>query len=214
MHHINYVQIIFSFIIMINPIILTSFFLSITKEYSNKERYLIATTCFIASLIIIIGFIFLGDYILKLFSINIDDLYIAGGLLFLIVGMSMVLGKGNESHFPKKDSLNIGQEREDCKTLGVVPLAVPMASGPGTIVFAIVYARQCETLESRTLLIVIVIAVMLVAWICMIFATRLGKLMGKAGQAVLSRLMGLLLVAIASNMIIHGIKQAFHLLGK
>jgi multiple antibiotic resistance protein len=204
MDNINYMQIIFSFLIMINPVILTSFFLSITKDYTNKEK------CFIASLVIIIGFVFLGNFLLKLFSINIYDLYIAGGLLFIVVGMSMVLGKGNESNSPKKDGAGMPIQREDCRTLGVVPLAVPMASGPGTIVFAIVYAGQCETVVSRSLLILIIVCVMILAWICMLFATKLGQMMGKAGQAVVSRLMGLLLMAIASNMIIHGIKQAFH----
>jgi len=212
MENISYIQIIFSFLIMVNPVVLTSFFLSITKDYTNKEKYLIATTCLVASLIIVIGFVFLGDYILQLCGININDLYIAGGLLFLIIGLSMVLGKGNESHFSKKDNEGVQLEREDCKTLGVVPLAVPMAAGPGTIVFAIVYARQCETFESRSLLILIIVAVMIIAWICMLSAARLGQLMGKAGQAVVSRLMGLLLVAIASNMIIHGIKHAFGLI--
>ncbi len=211
MHNINYIQIFCSFIIMANPLVLTSFFLSITKDYTNKEKDVIATTCLIASFIIVVGFVFLGSYILKLCGITINDLYIAGGLLFLIIGLSMVLGKGNESHYSKKDNEGIQSDREDCKTLGIVPLAVPMVSGPGTIVFAIVYARECETIGSRSLLILIILAVLLIAWVCMLFSSRLGKFMGKAGQAVVSRLMGLLLVAIASNMVIHGIKSAFKL---
>jgi len=205
---VTYIQIFFSFFIMMNPLLMTSFFLSVSEGFTDKEKKQIANTCLFATVIILILCVFIGTEILYLFGITINDLSIAGGILFTVIGISMVMGKGTDIKYTK-DEHKEAIAKEASTSLGVVPLAIPLTAGPGTILFAIVYAGQCTTAINKAYLLGIIIVMALLVWLCMLAASSISKVMGKTGLSVLTRLMGLILLSIGMHILVSGIRGSF-----
>jgi len=189
------ITVFIGFFAIMNPIANTAAFAGLAGEKSKAEQRRIATKALLITFFIILSFSFLGKAIFHLFGITIDALRVTGGILVFIVGYHMLNGHGSKLH---------SAESDDESDLAVSPLAVPLLAGPGTIATAMNYSASGGMMGILTT--VSVFAVLcLITFICFIFSSNILSVIGKSGLSIITRLMGLILAVIGTQMIIFGL---------
>lgn len=168
-------------------------YLSLTQRLSRTERKSIVNTSMLVALIVALVFVFLGQGIFKFLGISIFDFRIAGGLVLLLVSLADLLGGPDTLH-----------QRSLSGSTGVVPLAVPLITGPGVLTTLIL---QVGSFGYVVTLIALLVNYLL-AWLILRKADRVTSLVGKDGTVVISKIAALLLAAIAVAMIRGGIFEA------
>jgi len=189
------ITVFMGFFAIMNPIANTAAFSGLVGNKSKLEQRKIATKALLITFFIILSFSILGKAIFHLFGITIDALRITGGILVFIVGYHMLNGHGSKLH---------SAEDEYESDLAVSPLAVPLLAGPGTIATAMNYSASGGMIGILTT--VSVFAVLcLITFFCFIYSSNILSVIGKSGLSIVTRLMGLILAVIGTQMIIVGI---------
>ena len=152
----------------------------------------------IASLILII-FVFSGWAIMEFFSISIESLKIAGGLLMLIISIDILFGRRSREYYEKK-----GRESIDIDSIAVFPLALPLYSGPGAITAVVVLSSNAD-LMGKILVVVSIIVIYIMVRITHIYAISILKILGKSGADIIARVMAIILAALSVEFIMSGI---------
>ena len=194
--------------VIVDPIGNIMVFLSLTEDKGPGERKRIAKrTAIFGSLILLVSAIF-GDYILSFFQITVDSLRVIGGLLLLAIAMDMMHGKmSREGHTPEE--VNESGERDD---ISFFPMAVPMLAGPGAITTAIVLMNAAESIPFKATVLISIILVFLICQILFGFSEGIHRVLGVTGSMVITRLMGLILGAIAVQLITTGLWNIYLML--
>jgi multiple antibiotic resistance protein len=190
---------------IMNPFGNIAIFLSITADRSAAERSRIATMTAAAVLVTLLVAAVLGEEILALFDITVGSFRIAGGIIILILALSMLHAQQSGVHHSAQEE-DAGRTKDNP---AVFPLAIPMIAGPGSMATVILYAQHAHgLLETATLgaVIVLLCGVLLVA---LHAADRMSAFLGTTGLNVLTRLMGMLLAAIAVEMMVGGLTDLF-----
>lgn len=185
---------------IMNPVGNIGVFASLTEGRSREEGRHAALICAISSAITLLIVTWAGDIVLKFFGISVDSLRVAGGLIVLLIGLSMLAN--NDAHRHTKP------ERDDAKTrpsVGVVPLAIPIVAGPGTMATVLVVPHHLGVLGKLEISAVILAISVLVA-VLFSLARPIADRLGTAGMAVVTRLMGMILATIAVGMLTVGLK--------
>lgn len=188
-----------------NPIGNLAIFASLTGDKSLLEKRQIAFVAGIAILIILIIVTWSGDLLLKAFGIDIASFEIAGGLIIALMGISMLHAKTSGIH-------HTPDEHEDAKTkqsVAVVPIAIPLVAGPGAITTIIVNTHQFPTIEDKVFISCVSIGIALILWLAFYFSAPVSRLLGVSGINIVTRIMGIILTAIAFGMIANGFKALF-----
>ncbi|MEX2720402.1 MAG: MarC family protein [Candidatus Wukongarchaeota archaeon] len=176
--------------VMLNAIGTVPIFLSLTDGSSPLERREIAKKSAIVAGSIVLVFIFLGKYILEFFHIKTEDFFVAGGLILLILALDFTTGKNVvRSYTVKKEEL------------AVVPLGTPLLAGPGTITMSIILTYDYGPFITA----LAAIANGVIAWLILKYSDLVIRKIGSSGINAASRVLGLLLAAIAVSMIRRGI---------
>jgi len=191
-----------------NPFSLLGVYLEITEKFNRdfKKKLLIAMT--VAVNIILFSFLFGGEIILNFFGINMAGFTAAGGILIFLMGISMVRAKNPEPHHK-------AEEREDAKmsenpsSVGVVPLALPILAGPGTISVVINNAHTHSDFNGYFAISIGIILASIIVYIVFRFGDIISKKIGRTGLNIITRVMGLMLMALALDMMARGIMQLF-----
>ena len=204
MHHwSDHVQYVTAILVILNPLGCLPIFLSITSGQSDRRRNITGTTAATTVALVLVLSILAGDKVLRLFGINLPCFQVGGGILVLLMAVSMLHARHSRlSQTPEERRVAV--ERE---SVGVVPLGMPLLAGPGSISTAIIYANK--TVDSRDTSFLIVISVMAAGavWIVFRLGKPIGRAMGPAGINILTRLMGLILSAVAVKFITDGLAQ-------
>ena len=187
--------------VIVNPIGNVMVFLSLTEDRGFDEKKRIAKkTAIFGSLVLLIFAIF-GDFILSFFQITVDSLRVIGGILILAIAMDMMQGrKPRAKHTPEE--VKESGERDD---ISFFPLAVPMLAGPGAITTAIVLMKTAETLSFKVIVLISIILTFLITGILFRMSEQIHRVLGVTGSMVITRLMGLVLGAIAVQFITLGL---------
>lgn len=203
MEDVNYyIKIFIAIIVLVNPMEGIPLFLSKTSGLSNKEKVpIIRKTSFAVFTILIIS-LYLGRYLLEFFGIGIPAFTLAGGVIIFLISLEMVLGKStsgdkNTPVDPDENPLNIA----------VVPLAIPLLAGPGPISSVILYGSKSSGLKGDLILTGIVFLVAVGVAVSLNAASRMDRFLGKTGINVLTKVTGLLIAAIAVQLIFSGLDQ-------
>lgn len=194
-----------------NPITCTAMFLSMTPDDSEAERRRIAIKTSIAVFVIMLASVWLGRYILDLFGISEDAFRTAGGLIVVMIGMTMLMPKdeGGGAHKLTDDEHAEAIEKKD---ISVVPMAMPMIAGPGLIVTLISFAHLSKsTLDLGILSVVCVVYTLSIA-VCLYYSGIITKFLSDSAMTITSRVMGLLLMAIGVQMLQMGLMGLFPVL--
>ncbi len=201
MHWSQYVKIFTALLAILNPFGAIPVFLAITGQSSEAERKKLTRTVGISVAIILSVSTLIGERLLDFFGISIASFQVGGSILLFLMAVSMmhaedVFSKGT----PEEAAAAIAREG-----VAVVPLAIPLLAGPGSISTIIVYTNLSDSWTHRALIILCSMLAAFVTWVVLRTATRLGNFLGKIGLNVASRLMGLLLAAIAIELFTKGI---------
>jgi multiple antibiotic resistance protein len=186
---------------MMNPIGNVGVFAGMTTDRSRTEATQIAWTCAAAIAITLLIMAWSGSLMLDFFGITVDSLRAAGGIIVLLIGLQMLFNKSG--HKESYAELEDAQSRE---SIAVVPLAIPLVAGPGTMVTVLVAAQQHPSVLSKVEISVIVVVLAALTGLLFSFAAPIAKRLGKAGIGVVTRIMGMILTAIAMGLLTSGLK--------
>ena len=184
---ILFLQSLITLLAILDPIGNIPIFSSLTSKLSKKERISTVNKSVIIATFILLGFGFFGEYLLILLGITMNDLKLIGGLILLIFSIDYVLGR-NTNYLDKNSETN----------LAVFPLAIPILAGPGSISLVLV-------MSGLFLKFFVIIISIFVCWCSIRLGSGLLKFLGKDGTQAISRIMGLLIGAVAIKLIREGI---------
>lgn len=199
----EYTKLLIGLIALTNPLGAIPVLGSLMANFEPKEKSRavnVSTFTFAVTLIIAL---FLGTTILSLFGITIAAFRIAGGIMFLFYALEM-LGLIQISSSSSTDLSS-----EISKSIGVTPVGIPLLAGPGAISTIIVYGTFHDSLEHRILVTGVILTVALIVYFTFRFSLLTGSGLGKTGTAIMNKVMGLLLAAIAIEFILDGIVAHF-----
>jgi multiple antibiotic resistance protein len=187
---------------VLNPIGTVPIFVGLTQDDTKKERSRISLWTAINVFIILIVSFLIGQYVLIFFGISIDALRIAGGIIIVNSGFSLLSGKFTKKRGISKKAETDAQKRND---IALTPLAIPMLAGPGSISLLIAfYQEHNETME----IIVSSFAILSIAFTIFIIlrsAHYLAKILGASGIVAISRIIGFIVIAIGIQYIVSAI---------
>jgi multiple antibiotic resistance protein len=195
---------------ILNPFGALPVLISLTAGYSKEDiAYVVRKSSIYAGLILTF-FVIFGDILFEIFGIGIDAFQIGGGIILAFVAMNMIFGQPHKERATSQELTEIEQK----ENISIVPLAIPLLAGPGAISTVITIASSAHTLFYHVLLLLSIVLACLGVFIVLKSADKITKILGKIGINILSRLMGILLMALSMQFIIKGIQIAFPILEK
>ncbi|MDE3020892.1 MAG: NAAT family transporter [Pseudomonadota bacterium] len=197
----HYFKIFIALVVIVNPVGAVPVFLSVTDGQNATQRSLTARLTGISVACVLVIACLTGESILKFFGINLASFRVGGGLLIMLMAIHMMQAKTS----PSRQTPEEVREAEDRESVAVVPLAIPLLSGPGAITTAILYADREHNILGLTILIGSSLLVGLFVWLVLLLADPVSRWLGHTGINIATRLMGLLLAAIAVEFITQGI---------
>jgi len=193
------IQAFVTLFVIMDPPGATPIFLALVKDQPARKRIRMAWQGAGVSLIVIVTFAIFGKFILDYLHISVEALQGAGGLLLLLISLELLTGKDNS-----------GDKTKDVN-VALVPLGTPLLAGPGAIVTTIVFVQHAYTLEMKLALAAAIVAVHVAIGLTLMFSTKVVGLIKESGVTLIARIAGLLLAAIAVEMIVQSIKGFFEL---
>jgi multiple antibiotic resistance protein len=188
--------------VTIDPPGLAPLFLAITAGMSRSERRQIGLRASIIAFGILLLFALAGTGILGVFGISIHSFRIAGGLLLFVIAFEMIFERRQERHVRSAER---AVTQDEVRNIAVFPLAIPLIAGPGAISATILLSGTQGPAIGRVALIVIVAAILLITWGVFLLAERIDGLLGVTGRIVLTRLLGVILAALAVQFVADGV---------
>lgn len=189
-----------SFFTLTNPLGTMPVFLTMTQGMTEAERRSVVTRATLTAFIIIMIFTFGGQFLFWFFGISTNGFRIAGGVIIFKIGFDMLQAR----YTPMK------LKNEEIKTyandISITPLGIPMLCGPGAIANAIVLMQDASTLGMKCVLVGSIAFIYLLTYFILRASTRLVNVMGETGNNVMMRLMGLILMVIAVECFVGGLK--------
>lgn len=204
MELLNYFIVIFTALFFtIDSLGVMPIFISLTANMSPSYQQKMAKKAAIIAFIILFLFAVTGTFIMDAFGVSVPAFRIAGGILLLLLAIDMVLSNPEPpkpTSTPKKD-------------ISVFPLAVPLLSGPAGITLLILFTKQANGMIIKQILIILALLLnMIICWIVLMFANKISNFLGESGVNVLTKIFGILLTALACQLFIDGVREAFHIL--
>lgn len=194
------------FFAIMNPFLVLPLFLSLTESDTAAEQRKQAAKIAIYSAIFCAVILLGGQAALSLFGISVDDFRVAGGIVLMMIALGMLNGTGSTAHTGTPAEQSSQRKVDD---VSFYPMTFPMIVGPGTITTLIVFAGQAKD-AAGWMAVVLALAIVLIAMaIVLWFAGAIGRHMSQTLRTIMTRLMGMILAAIAIEMIAAGAKALF-----
>jgi multiple antibiotic resistance protein len=191
-----------SLLALINPVGAVPFFLSLTSGQSDAERRRTIRVASISVFCVIAVTTVLGQQIIGFFGISVGSLQVGGGIIMLLMAINMLNAQIGNTRSTAEER----DEAESKNSIAVVPLAIPLLTGPGSISTVIVYAASAHHWYDRIGLVVIGAALAAVCFLSLRLAEPIARWVGQTGINIGTRLMGLMLSALAVEFIVDGLK--------
>ena len=189
-----------SFFTLTNPLGTMPVFLTMTNGLSDNERKHIIKRATIVSVMILIAFTLCGQFLFKFFGISTNGFRIAAGFIILKIGYDMLQARYSSAKL-KEDEI-----KAYVNDISITPLSIPMLCGPGAIANGIILMSDATTWELKATLIVTIIIVYIISYVILRLSTKLVRIIGETGNNVMMRLMGLILMVIAVECFVGGLK--------
>ncbi|MDD4097675.1 MAG: MarC family protein [Lentisphaeria bacterium] len=183
---------------LLTPFFVLGTFLTLTAGSDHALKQRLAVRIAAGAAIVTLVIFFYGTWIMKLFGITVDAFRTGSGVLLLLVAISLVYGTQNPKTELQKDNL---------MDLAVVPLAVPITAGPATLGTLMVMGLETPLVIGKIITATALIAAIASIGVMLFFSERIEKMLGRASISILSKLTGLILCAIAAQMIVIGVRQ-------
>ena len=198
-----------TFLVIIDPPGCAPIFASLTRGATAVQRRSMAIRSSIIAWAILMFFALLGRPMLHALGISLASFRIAGGIMLFFIALDMVFERRTERREKRAEEVQRTPEIED---ISVFPMAIPMIAGPGSIASAMLWVSRADTpLQTITVLAAITV-VMLLTMITLLAAAPLMRLIGEKVEAMITRILGVILAALATQFIVDGLKQSFPIL--
>jgi multiple antibiotic resistance protein len=195
-----------SVLFIVDPIAVIPTYLVITRDETPLQRRRTALRACIAAALLLIAFGLAGKFIFQILGITMPAFRIAGGAILWIVAMDMLQAKRSTQE--STPEIEEGTVKED---VALTPLAMPMLAGPGAISTIMVLAGQARTLPQSIVVYLSIVLTAAVCWLTLRIGERLMTRMGQTGIRVMTRIMGLLLAALAAQFVLTGVREGMSL---
>ena len=194
--------------LVIDPIGLAPAFIAITQGLDYAQKRALAVRASVIAGVILIVTALLGNWLLAQLRIGLSAFQISGGILLFGVATRMIFGERMRQESRDAETA----AREKIADLAAFPLAIPLIAGPGAITATLLLASRTGGNPLWLLaLVLIIVVVALASAISFVLAGQLSRILGRTGNIVLARLLGILLAAFAAQFVMDGIRDAFHL---
>ncbi|MDK2125517.1 YchE family NAAT transporter [Parachitinimonas caeni] len=192
-----------SLLVIINPIGAIPIFISLTSHQSDKERKrTIRLAAFaVAAVLTVTGLI--GERVIALFGISIASFQVGGGILILLVAITMLNAQVGGSKQTSEERV----EAEHKPSIAVVPLAIPLLAGPGAMSTVIIHAQKATHWYDFVYLVLSAGGIGIICWLSLKMAAPISRILGQTGINIATRIMGLLLAAISVEFMVDGLTQ-------
>ncbi|MES1983281.1 MAG: MarC family protein [Pseudomonadota bacterium] len=201
LHWEDYAKIFMALMVIVNPLSAIPLFVSMTAGNTADERKNIARVASISVGVVLVVAALLGQPMLLFFGITIASFKVGGAILILLMAISMMYATtGREKQTPEE-----AKAAEVKENIAVVPLAIPLLSGPGAISTTIIYATERSSPAHLVALIACCTMVAVATWIALRVAEPVSRMLGETGVNIAIRLMGLLLAAVAVEIFTSGL---------
>jgi multiple antibiotic resistance protein len=190
--------------VIIDPIALVPIFISITHRQEPQERQKIALRAVLLSAVVLGGFLVFGQFLLTALGVSLSAFQIGGGLVLLIVGLQMVLEQ-QQNNDPEKSATPIGD-------VAVFPLAIPFIAGSGAIMSVVLLTDNDKFgVSDQAITAGIMLGILGFTYLILMQSEGIQKLLGETGANIITRIIGLIVVAIAIQTMLTGIRNFFNL---
>ncbi|HST36305.1 MAG TPA: MarC family protein [Allosphingosinicella sp.] len=194
-----------TFLVVIDPPGCAPIFASVTKGADARHRRAMAFRSVAIATGILLFFALLGEDLLRHLGISLSAFRIAGGILLFLIAVDMVFEKRTERRETRAEEVS-ARKVED---VSVFPMAIPMIAGPGSIASVMLLMARSEGLERSLIVLGALGATLLLTLLCLLLAGPLMKLLGEKMEAMITRLLGVILAALAVQFVIDGIGRSF-----
>ena len=198
-----FVSTLITFFVVIDPLGCAPIYAGLTAGASNVARRSMAIRAIVVSALIIYAFAFFGSELLGGLGISLDAFRIAGGIMLFVIALEMVFEKRTQRREDRAQKIIDQEEVED---VSVFPMAMPMIAGPGSIASVMLLMSQHRTMEDHVAILGAVAVILAGTLIALLAAGPIMRLLGDRIEAVITRLLGVLLSAFATQFVIDGIR--------
>lgn len=196
--------------VVIDPPGCAPIYASLTHGATAAQRRSMAFRAIFVAAIILVIFALFGEQLLNALHIELDSFRIAGGIMLFVIAMDMVFEKRTQRREERAEKIKATPEVED---VSVFPMAMPMIAGPGSIASVMLLVSQNTGIDRALTILGALAAVLLLTLIALIAAGPLMRIFGSKVEAVITRLLGVLLAALAAQFVIDGLRASFALGG-
>lgn len=200
----EYTKIFISLFAIIDPVGIIPLIIAFTSGMTAQKRERVGRMASFTVFGLLLAALLLGEAILSFFGISIHSFRTAGGILLLLMSVNMLIG-----HKPPPSP---SDDTESTQSIAIVPLSTPLLAGPGAISTVIVDAHKADGAGHYGAMALILVALSLTVWLTFLIAPWVSRRLGPIGSTIVTRLMGLLLAAIAVEFIAGGLRGLFPVL--
>ena len=204
----EYLKFFVALVAILNPIGVIPIFINLTSQQTTSERKRTArVTGFAVGVVLLIALV-AGEWILNLFGISLASFRVGGGILILLMAISMM----QATMSPVKQTPEEARDAVMKESIAVVPMAIPMLAGPGAISSIVLYANRSDSWADKGVLAGGIVLVAIFVWLVFRMAQPMAAQLGRTGINVVTRIMGLIMAAIGVEFMANGLKQLFPVL--
>ena len=189
---------------IVDPVACVPVFLALVGGEHRVSQRAIALRASLTALIVLLLFAATGTAIFHFFGITIPAFKVAGGILLFTMALEMMRAKASSVRNTPEETSE-AQHKDD---VAIVPIGIPLLSGPGAIATAMMWSARAQNMGEKAALYVSIVLVVGITLVTLMFASRVVRFLGKTGINVISRIMGLILAATASQFVIDGVREA------
>ncbi len=209
MDYTEYTKFLIGLLAIVNPFGAIPIFVALTSDVQDAERKSIARIIVIAVTMILLVSLVFGEMVLRFFGITINSFTVGGGILIMLMAVSMVQARISPVSHTKEEA----RESESKTSVAVVPLAMPLLAGPGAISTVILYAHKDAGVGHYLMMGIDILILSSVLWTVLQLVPWITRHVSQTGINIFTRIEGLILMAIAVEFIANGMKGLFPALG-
>ena len=197
-----------TFFVVIDPPGCAPIYASLTTDAPPRERRAMAIRAVAVAASILVVFALVGEQLLSALGISLDAFRIAGGIMLFVIAIDMVFERRTERREARAQEVIDAPEIED---VSIFPMAMPMIAGPGSIATVMLLVSRAKGLEASLVVLGALAAVLALTLAALLAAGPLMRVLGHKVEAVVTRLLGVLLAALAAQFVIDGLRESFNL---
>ncbi|WP_109355148.1 MarC family protein [Sphingorhabdus sp. EL138] len=201
-----FVSALITFFVAIDPPGCAAIYASMTTDAGPRQRRAMAFRAIFVATIILLIFGFFGEALLHAMGVSLDSFRIAGGIMLFIIAIEMVFEKRTERREGRAQEIIDTPEIED---VSIFPMAMPMIAGPGSIAALMLFIGRSDGWNEQLVVLAAMGAILLVMLVSMLAAGPLMKILGQKVETVITRVLGVILAALAIQFVVDGIKASF-----